>query len=297
MAIVPKPLQDFYQIVKRDYWSWWMRPQFLKKGPQSDTLFAGPWIGEFGWELLNWQGFVRKVSKDYSKVIVCCRQGNEGLYRDFATEFVYHSIRGTAECNTAHDIENPSELKRINDLIPASADVLKPVGFLSLDKQEFAKFGTPDPEKQYDVVFHPRGRTFGTVRNWDKDNWEKLIVLLSQKGYRIACIGLTNATLDIDPLLAFDDFRDVSLDETLDLFASSKLVVGPSSGPMHLASLCGTPHLVWTDTKGHARGRTNRDKYEWWWNPHKTQAIVFDKEGFDPSVDSIYRAIVNTLSV
>lgn len=295
MSSLFKPFQDAVQMIQRDYWSWWFRPPFLKNGKKKKVLFAGPWVGEFGWELLNWQGFVRKISRDYDRIIVSCRKGNEGLYSDFCSEFVFHEVSGTAECNVAHDITNPSEYDRIIKMVPEDADHLNPMGFQPLERQEFVKLGQIDDSKKFDIIIHPRGRNFGTVRNWDREKWEQLIERCTSAGFSIACIGLTNATLDIDSSLGFQDFRDVSLSETLDLFASSKLVVGPSSGPMHLASLCGTSHLVWTDTNKHARGRTNRDKYEWWWNPHNTPVTVLDSEGFDPSVETVYSALVTLL--
>lgn len=47
------------------------------------TVFFGPFIGEFGWELLFWQGWVRKVCKaefrDHRK-IVCSTPGREPFY-------------------------------------------------------------------------------------------------------------------------------------------------------------------------------------------------------------------------
>jgi hypothetical protein len=49
------------------------------------TVFFGPFVGEFGWELLAWQGWVRKVCrneyKDYHK-IVCSFPGHYPLYPD-----------------------------------------------------------------------------------------------------------------------------------------------------------------------------------------------------------------------
>ncbi len=33
-------------------------------------LLAGPWVGEFGWELFCWQGHLRRISKNYNKTIV-----------------------------------------------------------------------------------------------------------------------------------------------------------------------------------------------------------------------------------
>ena len=36
----------------------------------SNQLIAGPFLGEFGWELMQWQGYLRQMSKFYKHVIV-----------------------------------------------------------------------------------------------------------------------------------------------------------------------------------------------------------------------------------
>ncbi len=276
-------------MLYRDYIRWWLRPAFLKpRGIKSDTLFAGPWVGEFGWELMHWQGFVRKLSRDYKKTVVSCRPGNEALYADFCSDFILHTIRGIAECNQAHAMENPEELQRVLALVPDGADVLKPLGFQPLSRQEFIRYGNPKNEAAFDIVIHPRGRSFGGDRNWSAENWEQLISELQKSGLTFVCVGLKSATLDLKSNLV--DFRDQPLSRTLDLMSAAKLVIGPSSGPMHLASLCGTPHLVWTDTKTYAHGQKNRYKFEVAWNPFKTQAIVIDEFGFQPSVKTVLEA-------
>jgi hypothetical protein len=104
-------------------------------------------------------------------------------------------------------------------------------------------------------------------------------------GLKVGCIGLTSATQELTG--DFVEFRDRPLSQSLDLIASTRLVVGPSSGPMHLASLCGTAHLVWTDRARYARGLTNRIKYEHTWNPHGAQAIVLDEWGFQPTPEIV----------
>ena len=53
----------------------------------SKILVAGPWIGEFGWELFGWQGYIRAISKNYVRTICISRPGHGVLYTDFA-EFV-----------------------------------------------------------------------------------------------------------------------------------------------------------------------------------------------------------------
>ena len=255
-------------------------------------LFAGPWVGEFGWELMHWQGFLRKLSRAYRKTVVCCPSGHEALYADFASEILPHDLRGTAECNVLRAIRNPEELDRIRRLIPAGADFLKPLGYQPFSRQEFIRFGKRG-EAAADVLFHPRGRAFGTDRNWSVDRWRALLDILRGRGLRLGCLGLRGATLDLEG--DFLDLRDKPLSETLDLIASAKAVIGPSSGPMHLASLCGTPHLVWTDKAQYARGRTNREKYETWWNPLATPVLVLDAHGFDPPPEAVAEGVSTLL--
>jgi ADP-heptose:LPS heptosyltransferase len=284
-------------MIKRDILSWWLRPQFLQPwGRKSDVLFAGPWRGEFGWELLNWQAFLRWLAPQYQKVIVCCRESQFGLYRDFAHELIPHTLGGTAECNRALEAPDPAEFARIQSLIPPGADWLDParIGWQPASRKVFYPYGNFRGELATDIVFHPRGRGFGTDRNWSAENWSALVAKLQGAGYRLTCIGLRSATLEVPG--DFVDQRDIPLEHTMDLLASARLIIGPSSGPMHLASLCKCPHLVWTDAERYARGRTNRTKYEHWWNPFGTKAIVLDDQGFQPSVDHVFEAIQNFLT-
>ncbi|MFC1585527.1 glycosyltransferase family 9 protein [Fibrobacterota bacterium] len=279
-------------MIRRDILSWWFRPAFLQPwGRPAKVLFAGPWTGEFGWEIMNWQAFLRKLSRKYAMVIVSCREGNQALYRDFADEFIFHDLKGTPECNMSRDLENPGERDRIRAQIPEGADWLPTVGWQPVTRKEFIRFGSTQSEVKTDILFHPRGRGFGADRNWDRQSWEDLLKLLHQRGFSLGCIGLRAATLEVEG--EFTDYRDEPLDKVLDILASSRLVIGPSSGPMHLASICGTAHLVWTDRKRYARGRTNRHKYEKWWNPFLTQTRVLDEWGFEPSVKKVEENILD----
>jgi hypothetical protein len=281
-------------MLKRDIVDWWTLPRFLKPwGKQAEVLFAGPWTGEFGWALINWQPFLRKLSRLYQKVIVSCRKGNEAMYEDFAHDFLFHDIKGIFECNKALSIENPEELERIHSTIPVQADHLPSVGWQHFKRKEFIKFGKPTLALGTDIIFHPRGRRYGLDRNWDKGKWNVLIEGLNRYGLRIGCIGLKDETLDIEG--DFIDFRDSPLKKVMDLMASTRLVIGPSSGPMHLSSLCGAPHLVWTDREKFARGKTNRFKYEKWWNPFDTSACILDEYGFDPPVGPVEKNIIDLL--
>ncbi len=274
-------------MFRRDYLKWWLRPAFLRPwGRRSGTLFAGPWLGEFGWELLCWQGFVRKVSRGYARTVVYCPAGREALYADFAAQIIPHHFKGTAETDSVKEPSVMAEaLASARALLPPDADHLTPLGYQPLSRQEFVAYGTRRPERETDILFHPRGRGMGAYRNWDKAKWQDLVARLSAAGYRLGCLGVRGATVDVSG--DFADLRDKPLSETLDVIASARLVLGPSSGPLHLASLCRTPHLVWTDRRRYARGHSSRDKYERLWNPFATEAIVLDDDGFDPPVAAI----------
>lgn len=275
---------------------WWLRPSFLRAwGRPAETLFAGPWVGELGWELMRWHGFVRATGRRYSSVIVCCREGHEALYSDFATGFVIHRLDGTAMCEHLSTVENPEEWSRVLALIPPGADHLQPLTYVPPDRQEFVRFGTRSATLARDVIFHARGRTHDRHRNWGRDRWEELLGRLRAEGLSLGSVGRRSETVPVTG--DYRDFRDAPIAKVTDVMASAGLVIGPSSGPMHLASLCGTPHIVWTDRRKYGRGELSRERYERTWNPFATWVRVYDDHGFDPSVDTVFRAILDAWPV
>ncbi|MBL7076040.1 MAG: hypothetical protein ISS31_01085 [Kiritimatiellae bacterium] len=272
------------------YLSWWRRPSFLRGGgSKKDTLFAGPWVGEFGWELMDWQGYLRALRGRYKRIIVSARPSSKALYDDFCDEFVPHGIRGESNAHTIFGIENPHELARVLNAIPANCDHLPPLRYIPQDEQSFIRFGGDhSDETAPDILVHARGRASVPGRNWPVEQWQHLAALLQEEGMTVGCIGLRNATLEVEGVV---DYRDLPLAETMQLMSSCKCVVGPSSGAMHLASLCGSPHVVWTDRKSYGMGKTSREKYESWWNPLQTPVAVMDESGFSPDVADVRACI------
>jgi len=51
-------------------------------------LFAGPWVGEFGWELFCWHAYVRTLSKFYDKTICVSGEHSRFLYEDFCDHYI-----------------------------------------------------------------------------------------------------------------------------------------------------------------------------------------------------------------
>jgi hypothetical protein len=121
-------------------------------------------------------------------------------------------------------------------------------------------------------------------RNWPKEHWDKLSEELIKLNIVPIAIGTLNDS--IAPIGCIDK-RNISLEELVDLMANAKLIVGPSSGPMHLASLCKTPSLVWTDDcyRKSIEG-SNKERYESIWNPLDSPVRVLET-GWTPDVELI----------
>jgi hypothetical protein len=266
----------------------------------SKTLLAGPWIGELGWELFCWQGYLRQISKDYKKVIVACKKGHEFIYKDFCHEFIEFNVPEGITVDSW--FSNGNIEKEINQLLKTIRYDIRleaqNIGFLlngitgeiminKIDgrylNQKFIKFSANNEYENIDIVLHPRNRTVGSDRNWDADKWQKLINLLIKK-YKVGVIG-NGETFELKNML---DFRNIPIEKTIGIISNTKLVVGQSSGPMHLASLCGTPHLVWSSEH-------NRNRYLKYWNPFKTPCYFYSEMGWNPSVEFILDKIIENI--
>ena len=254
---------------------------------KQSTLLVGPWIGEFGWELFCWQGYIRKLSQEYDRTIVIGRINNKILYEDFCDEYIEFDPDGWDtdgwRCLNCENKENYKDKIPHDTYISGKFDI----GYLSENKtnfftqQLFYRYTSSILKTGYDIIFHCRNKKTGNDRNWDISQWRQLYTLLP-KTLKIACIGNKEAFV-ID---GTDDLRDIKLDALVSIMNNSKLIVGPSSGPMHLASLCGLKHLVWSDN-------SNFERYINHWNPFYTEVIFYNQENWNPNPQSIYSLIEN----
>jgi len=260
-----------------------------------NTLLAGPWAGEFGWELFAWQAYIRSLSKNFDKTIIISRNNSRALYKDFADLFIpFEPEGGLADSFFMHNFdfktnllkiiqENKIELnKNINLFLP------RRIGFPPhthyeqlmifgefLVKPEYICFGEKNQDG-YDFIFHMRNRDLRKEDNWSLENWKELKSLLGNK--KIACIGTRKESLHLE---GTDDLRDLKLDSLMTILRNSKCAFGPSSGPMHLASLCNLPHIVWSNN-------SNKLRYEENWNPLQTKVLFSSNFNWHPSAKYVY---------
>ena len=216
------------------------------------SITCGPWVGEFGWELFCWQAQLRHRFERAQGLEVICytRPGHGLLYEDFAQ--VRYFEPGSYADTWKWVTKEPPAFE-----FPAQ-DISRKPG-------KFIRFGKASEEKSYDFLFHARERWHNRPSdNWLRSNWYELAEKLPGKK---ACVGTFRQAA---ALSGCDDLRGVPLAELADYLASSSVIVGPTSGPMHFATLCGCPQVVWS-----AYPRS-RQRYEKLWNPFAVQASVIE---------------------
>ena len=260
-------------------------------------LIAGPWIGEFGWELFAWQGYIRSLAENFDETIIACRPSSRALYNDFANDFIdLNPPKGLSDSFFMHGIDLNLYAKEVllkhKNLLEKGTSIFAPrrIGFPPnthfseeiqvknfLIKPKYIKFGT-EIQREYEYVFHIRSRDLRKEDNWSLDNWKKLFNLLTKNGERVACVGTTKESGLID---GATDYRDKPLNEVFNILRNCKTVFGPSSGPMHLSSLCGAPHVVWSIDANSLRYNTN-------WNPLKTPVLFLSEHEWHPNPEYIF---------
>jgi hypothetical protein len=246
----------------------------IKEETVGGTLHAGPWAGEFGWELCSWNPRVRKMAEKFDRVVVEGPASSEYLY-EFADEY----IANDPQPNTS---DGYSGVPQKTALYEQGATIFKPHWNL-MGRPEMRALKRPykpnpdlswhcfapeNPAAVADVLcaFRPVKKYRGRVLA-DKEYPIKLCTQavgeLLACGLSVACIGGD----DNYHIPGTEDLRGKPLAEQCSAIAGAKVVIGPSSGPMHLASLCRTPHVVWYNrpdqTSSYARYRDH-------WNPFNT---------------------------
>ena len=125
------------------------------------------------------------------------------------------------------------------------------------------------------------------IRNLKKELGEKTYKELANKfileGKTICSIGTKKESLVVP---GSADMRECDMGTLFGVLNSCSGVFGPSSGPMHLASLCGAPHVVWSESKNHKR-------YTSTWNPLNTPVLFLDEFGWHPKPEYIYSKYSN----
>lgn len=258
-------------------------------------LVVPPYLGEFGWELMNWQGRVRRLIKDraHSYVVICATPDRRPLYPTRAADrnVIFYPVHLEAPgiANEDHRIDergNRLDPARLRNLAcTAAREACEHLGI----EWTRAEFATPDyrgalwptdrshqcfSELRHpssidtDILLVPRERTSATERNQPRPWWKELEARLNHAGLSV-------------------EVYSSPLGNAIRQLSRARLAIGASTGGLHLASLCRCPHFVWgsgADDRWTGLKISNRQRYETIWNPFGTPCR-YDECGWRPSVD------------
>lgn len=257
-------------------------------------LFIGPWIGEFGVELLRWQSIARTVaqSRKWAEIIVATHPDRFSLYDDFATKFVpympqtIHTVGFGCKGHRSEEIHHRYiEEKQgdvwLNPQIEAETEShYYPISGCSSTYRNFAT-GSPAAKKRYDLLIHARatGKAGQQFKNWSNIKFNAVVEGLP-RSWSIASIG---AVTGAHKIKGTDDLRGISLKELASYSGAAKLVVGPSSGAIHYAMHCGAPVVTWI-------GAEDRYNYFPVWNPFEVPVCCL--AGWQPEPEVVAYKIV-----
>lgn len=267
-------------------------------------IIFGPWVGEFGWELFSWQAHCRAISRKYDFCIVISRPGNSYLYSDFCDLYVPYDPdpSGVSDSHTNSAVTDFSVQEFLKVTVPhttleehewhwvpptkighppydhwrASVDVPNAGAVIP----EYKLYRGTAAEEPADILIHARHRKIREVDNWKKEKWEYVVNELNKK-YTVACIGHNTSSVLVKGAV---DYRGRDLRFVTGLMRTATCIVGPSSGPLHLASLSGCPQVWWTSNPNQ-----NYSRYTSTWNPFGIKSIMVDGE--NPTPDSVIHAI------
>lgn len=268
-------------------------------------LIAGPWIGEFGWELFAWQGYVRALSEKFDQTICISSPHSKFIYEDFCDEFLSFTpmdkggykdsfFRTDFKMNKKIllDILKQSKIdikqknttlfvpKRIGD--PPRTHFSEPMNLAQYSlSPKYVKFAD-NKNKEKTVLVHARNRKLRSKDNWSVEKWEELVSLLKEIDLSVISIGLKKEAMHIP---GTEDKRECDQEELLKIISSSECIFGQSSGAMHLSTLCGCPQVVWSDMY-------NFDRYTKNWNPFDVDVLFLAEQEWQPEVKYIFEKFV-----
>jgi len=262
------------------------------------NLFAGPFAGEFGYELMQWQGFIRARRPLYEQVHVLTYPGRDYLYEGCR---VHH-----------HDIDLKNAGYWYGRLSPAQSRAMVEaktveIGLKDYDifdtsllctqyhkmffwRQEFRLFEEPmvTPENR-DVAFHFRAvqkQGPDRAKNYDPSLADELAGLCLKQGLSVICVG--------HPDYAYcakgcEDWRRTDLRESVAAIGSARLLAGENSGATHLANLCGRSTVLWANDQW-------RIDYSLRWNPFRVPIYTAANDTCQPDPQRVVRAIAEALN-
>ena len=272
-------------------------------------LIAGPWVGEFGWELFCWHAYVRAMSRNFDRTVIISSKHSEFLYKDFCDKFIafdpdvgdYKDSYYKVGFSDTPEMWNHWLGESLYDKNVHNLTIFKPrrIGYPPRThfsqtfkfgkyqiKPEYLKLGKKKKKDKKTIILHARARNLRPEDNWSEKKWKILVDKIDKLCYNVICVGLKKESHHIKGTI---DLRECSQNKLINLLSSSTCILGPSSGAMHLASLCGCPQVVWTTNY-------NLDRYIKNWNPFDTPVVFLSEYGWQPDPEYVFKKMMEFIN-
>ena len=251
-------------------------------------LFGSCCSLELGWLCCTFIPAMRykAYERHWDKVVAVIPRQYNYLCQDFVTDFEHHDKRGSKDRWLLNGKKVPVP-KKIRRKYPGAVYYQPSAAKCCKWQRKAIRYGTFKKDLVYDIVIHARAeRKYGQSKwNYPKKKYEK--VLKEFQGLRVCSVGTRAYHIP-----GTEDMRNIPLEQLCNIFRSSKVLVGSSSGPMHLGSYCGIQHVVITDNSWQKSiDATNADRYSHIWNPLGTPCKVLQKNNWHPPTKKVVRAI------
>jgi hypothetical protein len=262
------------------------------------NLFAGPFAGEFGYELMQWQAFVRARKPHYEQVHILTYPGRDYLYEGCT---VHHHDIDLKTAGYWYGRFGPAEMRRMAEAKAAEIglkdyDIFNPSLLCTryhkmvFWRQDFRLLDEPPMDGRIrDVAFHFRAvdkEGPDRAKNYNQNLAEELVRLCVQQGLSVVCVGHPNYAF-CPP--GCDDQRRVDLGESVSAICSARVLAGENSGATHLANLCGRPTILWAENQW-------RIDYSLRWNPFRVPIYIAANDTCQPEPGRLAKAIFDSLN-
>lgn len=243
-------------------------------------IYAAPFLGEFGWLVCMWTPWLRKMCElSGGEMTVLCKSGQQALFTDFADVIPVNVWASKADCQNAwqgnHRLVADDYVRMTQHALaplgrePRKHDILTPLDLQAVWPRNrpprparARHFRYQDGVQPYEkrIALHVRAcPTKSPERNWNVGQAKRIGRELLGLGYQVYAIG----SYDHAVCPGGNDARGMQLGTLMTMLAGCSAVIGPSSGPLHLANQCGTKALWWS------ANLKDVERYAKVWNPHR----------------------------
>ncbi len=234
------------------------------------VLLVGPYTGEFGHEIMDFQSYVHGLKPRYREVHVITYPGREPLYRgcilhahDFdlrTAGYTFGKLTNPQAREYLHRFAREHQIPRYD--IFGTMHLRTRWHRKLLFRQKHEVIGPLQPVAPgKKIIFHFRNidkQGPDKNRNFRPELAVEAVKLCRDAGFDVACIGHPKYSLCPE---GCEDYRTENLEETIGRIAACRLVVGELSGPMHLAAYCARPIAIWAPDPWRIDGARRRNPF------------------------------------